>query len=115
MRTVKDPPTTKGTRAVELVKREVHINPPTASPQEEEPLPNLPEMLPVGGRLSLYRERWTFSAWAHSIVKSGLGWKWVNSPPPLRSFYQELTEDAPKESDRTLQIDQISCLLVPCP
>ena len=85
-----NPPTISVDRA-RKGRKEVLTSPPAARPLEVEPLLNRPEMYPVGGRLSLYRERWTFSAWAHSIVKSGLGWKWVNSPPSLKMFYQEPT------------------------
>ena len=48
-----------------------------------------PNEIPVGGRLFHFRQAWTFSKWAHSIVTHGLGWKWKCPPPPLRRFYQE--------------------------
>ena len=46
---------------------------------------------PVGGRLSLFQDRWKFSPWAHSVVSNGLGWKWLNTPPPLKRFFQTET------------------------
>ena len=49
------------------------------------------ETFPVGGRLSHFRDKWTFSPWAHSIVSKGLGWSWIEGQPPRgKSFYQEL-------------------------
>ena len=51
----------------------------------------LNETIPVGGRLTFFRQEWSFDPWAHSVVSRGLGWAWKSTPPPLRSFYQEET------------------------
>ena len=56
-------------------------------------LPPTTELFPVGGRLYHFRDRWTFSPWAHSVVSNGLGWKWDPSPPPLRPFFQPETPE----------------------
>ena len=53
------------------------------------PTPN--EEIPVGGRLTHFRQNWLFSPWAHSIVSKGLGWAWVTTPPKLQPFYQKPT------------------------
>ena len=62
-------------------------------PRKEEKAGAIPnsEECPVGGRLSRFSQQWTFSPWALSIISEGLGWEWVNKPPPLRSFFQEET------------------------
>ena len=49
------------------------------------------DLLRVGCRLFHFRHRWTFNPWAHSIVSKGLGWKWLQSPPRPRTFFQEET------------------------
>ena len=49
------------------------------------------EPLPVGGRLSHFQDKWTFSPWAHSIVSRGLGWEWILPPPQLKPFRQNPT------------------------
>ena len=50
------------------------------------------EKLQVGGRLFHFKNRWTFSPWAQSIVSKGLGWAWNSkSLPPNRRFFQEPT------------------------
>ena len=49
------------------------------------------EPLQVGGRLAHFKNSWMFSSWAHSIVSKGLGWSWVDRPPRLKSFFQEVT------------------------
>ena len=56
----------------------------------EEHIPN--EHLRVGGRLVHFKNRWTFSPWAHSIVSQGLGWSWtMGKPPRLYKFFQKPT------------------------
>ena len=50
------------------------------------------EKFSVGGRLFHFRDKWTFSPWAHSIVSKGLGWSWEpNQPPSCKVFYQKPT------------------------
>ena len=66
-------------------------NPFEVVPRTEIP-PIAIEMLPVGGHLYHFQDRWTFSPWAHSVVSNGLGWEWDASPPPLRPFYQRETQ-----------------------
>ena len=51
------------------------------------------EHLRVGGRLLQFKDRWSFSPWAQSIVSKGLGWSWKGKgPPPLRKFFQKPTQ-----------------------
>ena len=38
------------------------------------------EILPVGGRLTFFRDQWTFCRWSHSIISKGLGWQWRKKP-----------------------------------
>ena len=45
----------------------------------------------MGGRLALFQAQWHFSPWAHSIISTGLGWKWRSNPPKLHRFYQQPT------------------------
>ena len=50
------------------------------------------EKLQVGGRLFHFKNRWSFSPWAQSIVSKGLGWAWrTKTPPPIKRFFQEPT------------------------
>ena len=63
-----------------------------AVPQKDALTPRT-ELFPVGGRLFHFRDRWTFSPWAHSVVSNGLGWEWNPSPPPFRPFFQPETQE----------------------
>ena len=49
------------------------------------------EMFPVGGRLRLFKEQWSFDPWAFSVISKGLGWKWVSPPPRTKTFFQPST------------------------
>ena len=49
------------------------------------------DAIQVGGRLFHFRNKWTFSKWAHSIVSKGLGWEWTSPPPETRLFHQKAT------------------------
>ena len=55
----------------------------------EEPVAS--EILPVGGRLAYFKNKWAFNSWAHSIVSKGLGWAWLDRPPHPKRFFQEET------------------------
>ena len=62
--------------------------------EEQEVLPPQEgnEMIPVGGRLKMFQNEWTFNDWSHSIVASGLGWKWKEGGPPrFKHFFQSPT------------------------
>ena len=64
-------------------------------PLEEEVLEEAKtnEHLWVGGRLLHFKDRWSFSPWAQSIVSKGLGWSWKGEgPPPLKKFFQKPTQ-----------------------
>ena len=45
----------------------------------------------VGGRLAQFHHKWNFNQWAQNIIRRGLGWAWLQSPPPLRRFPQKET------------------------
>ncbi|XP_066986092.1 uncharacterized protein [Macrobrachium rosenbergii] len=74
--------------------RDPEISPEAEAQEEAEVIsPQTNEPLQVGGSLYLYRDHWAFSPWAHSIVSKGLGWSWIEGPPPLVRFYQTPTPD----------------------
>ena len=68
-----------------------NINATTTIPEEGDNPQLANENLPVGGRLAHFKNRWTFSPWAHSIISKGLGWTWLGRPPPRKLFFQEAT------------------------
>ena len=45
----------------------------------------------MGGRLTGFAQAWRSSPWAHNVVKRGLGWKWLEDPPPYHPFHQPAT------------------------
>ena len=48
----------------------------------------------MGGRLRRFHAHWTFSPWAFSIMKNGLGWKWAEEGPPrLKTFLSGTNPD----------------------
>ena len=76
----------------------------TAPPGDGFPLTT--EQFPVGGRLFHFRDRWTFSSWAHSIVSNGLGWEWILSAG--HSGDERLRfQDVLQGGHRRMQISQV--------
>ncbi|XP_064088848.1 uncharacterized protein LOC135203130 [Macrobrachium nipponense] len=62
------------------------------------------EKYQVGGRLYWFRDHWTFSPWAYSIISKGLGWKWKGGfPPPPVNFFQTPTTDLKEYTKDLLQ------------
>ncbi|XP_064096545.1 uncharacterized protein LOC135208375 [Macrobrachium nipponense] len=86
---------------------EPEVEPPArlwVQEQAGEPGPqHLNEDSQVGGRLYHFRHRWRFSNWVQSIVSRGLGWSWIEGPPPPNTFYQEPTQELVDYSQELLQ------------
>ena len=57
--------------------------------------PNDYPKIPVGGRLFRFRTAWK-GAHFESVVKKGLSWSWLVTPPPLKTLRQNTPQDADK-------------------